>query len=104
MKCPGFIQANDFSIEHGNLGTALQRKSKIQGWEGLELVPVAGDEPAMAIFEVCQGAKAVPLDFIDPVRIGKRPWRTTNWHGLKWQHLSNMIRDFCRVYDLEAGH
>src|SRR6516162_354739 len=37
----------------------------------------------MAMFEVCQGAKAVPLDLIYPVRMGKRPRRTANWHRLK---------------------
>ena len=57
----------------------------------------------MAIFEVCQGAKAVPLDLKEPVRMGKR-WRTANWHGLKLrQHLSNMIRDFWLVLGLEKG-
>jgi hypothetical protein len=59
------------------LGTALQRKSKIQSREGLKLVPVARDQPAMAVFEVCQGAKAVPLDLKEPVRmekgLGERP-------------------------------
>jgi hypothetical protein len=93
LRSARLIQANDFPIEHGILGTTLQRKSKIQSWEGLELISVAGDQLAMAVFDVCQGAKAVPLDLKEPVRMGKGPWRTANWHGLKIrQHLSNMIR------------
>jgi hypothetical protein len=44
----------------------------------------------MAIFEVCQGAKAVPLDLKEPLRMGKGPRRTANRRGLKMrQHLSN---------------
>ena len=35
------IQANDFPIEHGIFGTALERKSKIQSCEGLKLISVA---------------------------------------------------------------
>jgi hypothetical protein len=66
------IQANDLSIEHSILGAALQRKSTIQGGKGPKLVPVAGDQPATAIFEVRQGAKAVPLDLKEPIRMGKR--------------------------------
>jgi hypothetical protein len=57
----------------------------------------------MAIFEVCQGAKAVPLDLKEPVRMGKGPWRTANCHGLKIrQHLSNINErdgDFSSIED-----
>jgi hypothetical protein len=100
LRSARLIQANDFPIEHGIQDAALQGKSKVRVGKGFELVPVAGYQSAMAILEVCQTAKGVPLNLKEPVRMGKRPWRTANWHGLKLrQHLSNIIRDFpCRAY------
>jgi len=73
LRIARLVQANDLSIQNGILGVALLRKSKIESREGLELVPVAGDQPALFILEVCQGAKTIPLDLIDPVRMGKGP-------------------------------
>jgi hypothetical protein len=90
LRSAHLIQAYNFPVEDSILGAALQRKSKIQRGKGLDLVPVAGDQPPMAIFEVCQGAKAVPLDLKEPLTMGKGPRRTANRHGLKMrQHLSN---------------
>ena len=94
LRIAGLVQANDLSIQNSILGVALLRKSKIESRERLKLIPVAGDQPAMAILEVCQSAKTIPLELIDPVRMGKWPGRTADWHRLKiQQHLSNMIRD-----------
>ena len=41
LRSARLIQANDFPIEHGIFGTALERKSKIQSCEGLKLISVA---------------------------------------------------------------
>jgi hypothetical protein len=57
LRIACLVKANDLAIQNGILDVALQRRSKIQRRAGLKLIPVAGDQPAMAIFEVCQGAK-----------------------------------------------
>src|SRR5215469_11508647 len=56
------VQANYLAIEHCALCTTLQRESTVQCWEGFELIPVAGSQPATIVFDIRERAITVPLD------------------------------------------
>jgi hypothetical protein len=69
------IEANDFAIQDCVLGQSVQRFPET--FERLEVVQIAADEFAIAIFDIRNRTEAVMFEFEDVVRRSQSAWRLT---------------------------